>query len=232
MVYWFRKSATRWILTAALGIIAGVGFWWWTVPRTMPGAGSARGIEGVSTPGVAEPGSASETSGVVGNPVAVRYATAFQQGAWDEIVNMTCWMQQRLMRVQIESGSPVAREEARAELRKRVSNRYVEGNQLRPEGVEDQYVFVSDAMIELVGLDAGRPSLEQPTKDRTWMRVSYPSRRSALRDDKGIPIRSITVGVNVSTGDLVLKANVIGNLDIDRNSISYDWEKAGGSRKG
>jgi hypothetical protein len=56
------------------------------------------------------------------------------------------------------------------------------------------------------------------------MRVTYPSRRGALRDGKGIPIRSITVGVNVSTEGLALKANVIGNLDIDWESISYDWD--------
>jgi hypothetical protein len=160
---------------------------------------------------------------VAGNPAALRYAAAFQQDAWDDVVAVTCWMQQRLVRVQIETGSTAARDEARARLRERISDRRVEGNLLRPEGVEDQYVFVSGATVEPIGLDTGRAGLEQPTKDRTWMRVTYPSRRGALRDDKGIPIRSITIGVNVSTEGFALKANVIGNLDIDWESISYDW---------
>jgi hypothetical protein len=231
VVNWHRKNATRfswgvclkpprWILTAALGVIAGMGFWLWTAPsKSESGMGAAPAPDKAPIPDLNAPG----------NPMALRYAAAFQQGSWDEIVDMTCWMQQRLTRVQIETGSAAARQEARAALARRVCDRKVEGNRLRPEGIEDQYVFAGDAKIEPAGLDAGRPNLEQPTKDRTWIRVTYPLRRTALRDDKGIPIRSIVAGINVSTGDLVLKANVIGNLDIDRRSISYDWKTDGGS---
>ena len=218
MAEWYRKSATRWTLTAALGVFAGLGFWWWTLPPSGPVAGAAQTKSDASGRGTAP-----AEGSVAWNPAAVRYAAAFQQDAWDDIVTMTCWMQQRLVRVQIETGSTAARDEARARLRERISDRRVEGNLLRPEGVEDQYVFVSGATVEPIGFDPGRTGLEQPTKDRTWMRVTYPSRRGALRDDKGIPIRSITVGVDVSTEGLALKANVIGNLDIDWESISYDW---------
>ena len=238
---WHHKNATgfswgvslkpsRWILTAALGVMAGVGFWLWTAPsKSESGMGAAPRPEKAPMLTSNPASSVSESGPVAGNPVALRYAAAFQQGAWDEIVDMTCWMRQRLMRVQLETGSAAARQEAHAALVKRVSDRKVEGNRLRPEGIEDQYVFAGDAKIEPAGLDGGHPSLEQPTKDRTWIRVTYCSRRTALRDDKGIPIRSIIAGINVSTGDLVLKANVIGNLDIDRRSISYDWETAGGA---
>jgi hypothetical protein len=204
----------------------------WTAPPGAETNAAIAQVAGGASSGVAGRGSVPKTGGSAGNPTALRYATALQQGAWDEIVNMTCWMQQRLMRVQLETGSAAARQEAHAALVKRISDRKVEGNRLRREGIEDQYVFVNDAKIEPVGLDAGHPSLEQATKDRTWIRVTYPSRKKALRDDKGIPIHSVIAGVNVSASDLVLKANVIGNLDIDWKSISYDWELAEGSRTG
>ena len=229
MAEWYRKSGTRWVLTAALGVFAGVGFWWLTSPPSEPGAPVGRTKAEGAAANDAGSGPMPGQGGVSGNGAALRYATSFQQGAWDDIVNMTCWMQQRLLRVQIETGITAARDEARGRLRDRIGDRRVEGNQLRPEGVEDQYVFVNGATLEPIGLDPGRRGLEQPTKDRTWIRVTYPSRRGALRDDKGIPIRCVTVGVNVSSEGLVLKANVIGNLDIDWESISYDWEDRGDS---
>jgi hypothetical protein len=46
-----------------------------------------------------------------------------------------------------------------------------------------------------------------------------------LRNQSGIPIRALRVGVNVSTDDCVPKAGVTGNLDIDRKSISHEWDK-------
>jgi len=224
VVRWNRKNLPRWILAAALGVLAGVGFWRLIWPRgpEAPGAYATK----------AAPADGTQPATASGNAAALRYGAAFQQGAWDDIIGMTAWMQQRLLRVQIESGNATARDAARVKLRERVSDRRVEGNRLRAEGVEDQYVFVAGATLEPAGMDAGRPGLEAVTQDRTWIRVIYPSRTEALRDGKGIPIRSIVVGVNMSPEGSVLKANVAGNLDIDWESISYDWEKQSSSPGG
>ena len=207
---------------ACVGVLAGLALWWRVSSSSAPTASAEQAKAVIARSVQAEEKKAGAE--IVGNPVALRYATAFQQDAWDEIVDTTCWMQQRLTRVQIETGSTDARDEARVRLLERVSSRSVEGNQLRLEGIEDQYVFVRGAELAVVALDAGNQGLEQATKDRTWIRVTYPSRREALRDAKGIPIRSITIGVNVSPDGLVLKANIIGNLDVEWTSISYDWE--------
>lgn len=223
MVRWYRKKPARWVLAVGLGVLAGL-FFWRLIPSRGPEAPGAQAAH--ATP------AASGSAGVAGNAAALRYGAAFQQGAWDDIVGMTCWMQQRLLRVQIEAGETASRDAVRGQLRERVSDRRVEGNRLRAEGVEDQYVFAAGATLEPIGADAGRDNLESATRDRTWIRVTYPSRREALRDGKGIPIRSIVVGVNVSPEGLVLKANVVGNLDINWESISYDWDRQSGSPGG
>ena len=220
MARWYRKSLLLWTVAPALGVFAGLVFWWRIAP---PETEAPAAQAGKAAPGRSE---------AIGNAAALRYGAAFQQGAWDDIVAMTCWMQQRLQRVQIETGNAARREAVRAELRERVSDRRVEGNRLRAEGVEDQYVFAPGALLEPLQVDSGRRGLEAPTQERTWIRVTYPSRREALCDGKGIPIRSIVVGVNVSPEGAVLKANVIGNLDIDWQSISYDWERRSASSGG
>jgi hypothetical protein len=201
----------------------GVIFWWlqWA-PRSSPEVAAGR------MPAVLPNGVSGGREPITGNPAALYYARAYQQGAWDDIIAMTCWMQQRLLRVHVQSGNAAAREEERGRLRNRLREWRVEENRLRPEGVEDQYVFTRQAVLEPAGVDAGHLYLEQPAEDRTWIRVTYPTRDQALRNDTGSPIRSLRVGVNVSPDGFVLKANVIGNLDIDRESIWCDWDEAGG----
>jgi len=152
------------------------------------------------------------------NPVALEYAAAYQQGRWDDVIRLTCWMQDRLAQA-----GPQDRTAAATALRERSSDRPLEGNQLRKEGVEDRYVFAPGTTVEPIGMDQGRENLARPVKDRTWVRVSYAARASALRDEDGLPIRSLVVGINVSEDGLVLKANVVGNLDIDADSIQTYW---------
>ncbi len=198
-----RFNIRHWQRAALVAVVAGAAFWWWTRPE--PKAAPSRG------PVITRPA----------NPIAVEYARAFQNDAWDRIIQRTCWMQERLVHAQVEGGTPAARDTAMAQLRERLSDRRIEGNRLRPEGVEDQYVFTRDADIEPLGADEGGATLERATKDRTWFRVAYPSPATALRDEEGQPIHALTVGVSVSEDGLVLKAGVIGNLDIDPLTIDY-----------
>lgn len=160
--------------------------------------------------------------------VAWRYALAVRENNCAEVVRMTLWMNERLDRVRAAHGNSEELEEARKTLCRQITRRAVEGNQLTPEGVEDQYVFAPGVQLELVGTDEGAEGLKRPVAERSWIRVTYPNRRRALRDHEGQPIRSIEVGVNVSQDGYVLKAGFIGNLDVDRDSIQYSWPRPEG----
>ena len=154
--------------------------------------------------------------------VAWQYALACRDGNWVRVVGLTCWMQDRLAHVLKNDGPnavPLDRDRLVADL----GTRTVADNRLADEGVEDPYIFSPGAKIAYDSVDAGRESLDAPVARRTWLRVEYPVREKAPLDREGVPIRSLRVGINVSSEGFVLKGNVIGNLDIDWESIKYDW---------
>ncbi|MFO7977002.1 MAG: hypothetical protein R6V12_20515 [Candidatus Hydrogenedentota bacterium] len=159
---------------------------------------------------------------------ATRYARALQEGRADEVIRMTHWMQKRLQRVRLSCSAPADEEGARAELRRDILTRTLEGNRLRPEGVKDKYIFAPGAKLSVVGSDKGEHlcdgALSCPVKERTWLRVVYPNPVTALRDEMGRPIRSIVVGVNISDEGYVVKAGVLGNLEIRYDTISMVYD--------
>lgn len=161
---------------------------------------------------------------------ALVYAKAVRDGQSEIAVRLTAWMNDRIRRVALEQSDPSAVTSTRAELCRRIEDRRVEGNLLRPEGIEDPYVFPPGAEIEAVGRDAGRDDLSAPVAERVWLRVTYPRRETAPlapvndRFTTLKPVRQWTVGVNLDREDqVVLKASIIGNLEIDRESISFAW---------
>lgn len=160
---------------------------------------------------------------------ATRYARALQQGQTAKVIHMTHWMQERLKRVRLGSDMPEDLELAREELRRDILERTLEGNRLRAEGVEDKYIFAPGARIEKIGADRREnlrhDALALPVKRRTWLRVEYPNPGAALRDEAGRPIKSIVVGVDLSEEGYVLKAGVLGNVEINRDAISLDWDQ-------
>lgn len=156
---------------------------------------------------------------------AMQYAYAFQQGDWDYVIDHTLWMQERLRYERSRAEDPEHIQNVRLELSQSVSNRATAGNRLLASGVEDQYVFRPEAVLELAGCDEGRDDLEQPAPVRAWIRVTFPSESKALLDESGFPIRRLFAGVNLSGDGFVLKAGVEGNLEIDWDSIVY-WAKA------
>lgn len=155
---------------------------------------------------------------------AMAYAQAMQRNQGEEVVRMTLWIQDRLSRLRLNGADEAALQEESAKLARRTQDRRIEGNQLSSEGLEDRYIFAPGARLELLGVDAGRTDLAQPSKGRAWLRVTYPMKTTAPRGSRELPIRSIIVGVNVSKQGLVLKAGIVGNLEIDLDSISYEWE--------
>ena len=168
------------------------------------------------------------TANAAEREAALRYAQALKEGDWETVIDQTLWMRERLDYVRLEGGGEEAAAREREHLARRLAERSPEENQLRPEGVEDQFVFAPGAEIAVAGVDAGRDDLERPVAARTWLRVTYPRQAQALRDAQNLPIRALTAGVNVDEKGYVLKAGVVGNLEIDMDSISRDWIMAGG----
>ena len=165
--------------------------------------------------------------------LAMRYAKAVQSGDCEDVLRTTAWMVDRLRRVALELPDPAQVETVKQDLCGQIRNRSPEGNALRAEGIEDQYVFAPGARFEVANIDEGRDDLGSPVECRVWLRVTYPSRDKAplVQVEEGSsvmqPIREWNVGVNLSrTENVVLKAGVIGNLDIDFDSLAFDWPNA------
>lgn len=160
---------------------------------------------------------------------ALRYARALQDGFCEEVIRSTAWMADRMHRVAIESAGQEAIDGEWDTLCAKAMERPVEGNVIRPEGIEDQYLFAPGATFEVMGMDDGRDDLNRPVVRRVWLRVTFPRRQTAplAQPDDGpkmLAVRAVTVGVNLSRDDqLVVKAGVMGNLDIDMSSLSFDW---------
>ena len=159
---------------------------------------------------------------------ALAYAEALKRGDTEEVIGRTRWMQDRLKRVLLETGDSDAVEEARSKLADKLTDRRLEGNQLRPEGVEDQYVFPPDCALRLAGEGVGPEGLAGRAEAMVWIEVTYPTQERALLDESGAPIRSLLAGVALSAEGDVLKAGVVGNMQIDRDKIGYDWPVTGG----
>lgn len=158
----------------------------------------------------------------VESSVAWQYAMACQNGDWAKVVDLTHWMKDRLEFV-LETDGAGALPAEKDRLMDELGLRTVSDNRLLDEGVEDPYVFSPGCDISYDTVDTGRDDLDVPVARRTWLKVTYPAREKALLDKDGLPIRSLRVGINVSIDGHVLKGNVIGNLDIDWESIMYDW---------
>ena len=161
---------------------------------------------------------------------AMAFARALQSNDCDEVIRLTAWMSDRLRRVALESSDPAYVAKARKKLCEKILARPYEDNVLRKEGIEDQFVFAPGTQIEVVSKDEGRTDLRAPVAERVWIRVTYPRRETAplapvapeSPDMK--PVRQWIVGVNIARQDAqVLKAAVQGNLEIRRDSATFDW---------
>lgn len=215
------KRAKPYIVAILFGVSGGLVLWYWGAPSPeffLPKGQKARQGMGFDP--------ARDRSGDGGRE-ARRYASAIQSGRCDEVIAMTAWMQERLEYVRRTAADPNEEIRTREELCRKTQERRPEGNQLSLEGIEDVYVFLLDAEVEVVGVDEGRDDLEKPVEERTWLEVRYPSKFRALHDQSGYPIKSLVVGVNISADGYVLKAGFLGNLDIDFDSVSYRWETEG-----
>ena len=213
-----EKRFKRFIVTLVFGAAAGLGLGTLVKDIVAPSDGPA--VAGLAS---GQAGFGAQPEATLESDEAWRYVAAIQANNGAAVVARTLWMQDRLRRVLAEEGSQEAVAAERDKLGKRVTDRNFKSNHLRVSGVEDWYVFAPGATVEVVQKDSGAEGLAAPVASRTWFRVTYAERSAALCDTTGIPIRSLIAGVNISEKGLVLKAGIIGNLEIVRDSIQYDW---------
>ena len=172
--------------------------------------------------GAAAPGMRVDSGGFQPVVAAAKdYAELMRTGQYQQALLKVAWVEDRLARVRAERGDAAAENEALAGLVGELTRVDRSNAVLRSEGIEDQYIFPARAQIEVAGADAGRGGLERKTSGRAWLRVTYPEPGLAPRDEGGRAIRSLTVGLNLSDDQKVLKAEIIGNLEIDRFSIRF-----------
>lgn len=205
------------IAAILFGALGGLALWHWGVPNADQMKAKVRMAEraGLSTLPEGELGDAAS--------LASGYASAILEGRCGDVIAMTWWMEERLRHVRMTTSNAQDVEDAMEDLCARTIKRTPEGNRLGPEGIEEQYVFRPGASFQVIGADEGRDDLEKPVLHRTWIEVTYSTEVQALRDRSGNAIKSLIVGVNVSKDGYVLKAGVIGNLDIDLDSLLYKW---------
>ena len=155
------------------------------------------------------------------NGTAMRYVRALQDGNCDEAIALTLWMNDRIELSRLEHPEQVA--DVREELCGSLSDHRIEGNRLAEEGMEDQYILAPGSRVTLVKIDEGRNDLERPVSSRVWIGVTYSRKDRAPLDLGGLPIRSLLAGISTTHDSYVLKAAVVGNLEIDYESIGTDW---------
>lgn len=113
--------------------------------------------------------------------------------------------------------------EARRELCRQLTERRLESAQYGASGIEDRYVFMPGADVEVIAVEGGREDLSRDTEESVVFRVTYPAPERALRDEHGLPVRSLEARVWVSREGLVLKAGVLGDAEVDPDSFRYEW---------
>lgn len=215
----FVKTVAPYIAAIAFGAIGGFSLWYWGVPDAsdiLEKRDKARRAKALENLEIVEG---------EGNRAAIDYVRTLQSGQCESAIELTSWMQERLRNAKMAGASTDRLLEIRQDLCERLTTRTPEGNQLAQEGVEDQYIFNPTCTWKVVGLDDGREGLSERVNDRTWFEVAYSSKVHSLRDIRGAPIKSLVVGVNISERGHVLKAGVIGNVDIDLETLSYSWNE-------
>lgn len=153
---------------------------------------------------------------------AVQYALAVQEGHCERVMDMTQWIRERIAYVQTTQGNSGAVDEVRDAICAEMQDRPVEQSVLTREGIEDRFAFPPGASLRVVRRDSGRNDLDDAVGHRTWLEVVYPVERYAPRTEHGAFVRSMVVGVNVSPEGMVVKAGVVGNLDVDPASVRIE----------
>ncbi len=152
------------------------------------------------------------------------YVHAVQRRDCEQVIAMTAWMQDRLDYVRARASDAVAEEQAaREDLCQKIHRVPPDRSELSEGGVDDAALFTPLAEVELVSVDPGADDLEAPSAGRVWLRVRYPGPNDALRDASGRSIKTIRAGLTLSPEGRVIKAGIVGNVEIDTESEPVYW---------
>lgn len=143
--------------------------------------------------------------------LVMRYIMAYRSGNCSDIIAITQWAQDRLE----AKPDPATRENLCSELLRRSPD----DTQVDLLGIEDQYLIPNTVDVKIIGADPGRDDLALPVQERVWVQFSYSNKATAPRSPSGKSIKKIRAGLNVSETGTVLKGGVIGNWEIDIESI-------------
>lgn len=152
-----------------------------------------------------------------------RYVTAYQRHDCGELARTTLWIQDRLRNINSETEDTDVRADMSSVLCGQLFVWTDSNNQISIFGIDDQYLIPTTVTFRIEGADSGRTDLEEPVRERVWCQFTYSDPGMAPKSENGDPIHSLRAGVNVSMSGLVLKGSVIGNWELDNNSISLQW---------
>lgn len=153
---------------------------------------------------------------------ATEYVDAVIEGNCERVVQRTEWLQARKKSL-LDAGKPEAFAAEQARFCEGFFSRDAAGFAFAAEGIDDPYLFFPDVKYAVVGQDSGRPDLGVPVASRVWLEVSFPSPTRCLTDSDGRAISGLTVGLNLTPDGLIAKASVVGNAEIQWESLRYSW---------
>lgn len=200
----------------ALTALGGLAIWYWGAPSATFFAAQElnRAKKEAENAGNAPPislGQATQES------LVHRYITAYQSQNCAEITACTEWIQERLNPLGNDGITQfnAAQKKLCSELLSRKSGE----NQVEILGIRDIYLMPTTVTYKVMGADPGRQDLVLPVVERVWIAFEYPNQATAPQTPSGKTIRSLRAGINISTDNTILKGSIIGNWEIDRDSI-------------
>ncbi|GEM_PF-2848655 len=148
------------------------------------------------------------------------YVRAYQEGKWDEIVEQTQWIQERIKFISNNGDNKQEKIiNEKKEIIKKIQDRNINKNYLTKEGVDDQYIFLPEAKINIIGIDDKGPFIDKRIKETVFLNVEYTKPSKALRNEQQIPIKFLVCSLSVNSEGKIVKSSIIGNAKIEYSSI-------------
>lgn len=169
-----------------------------------------------------------ENESVLDNHPVRAYIKAYQEEKWEEIIEQTQWIQERLSYInKISNGEQQKIQEEKEKIIKNIKERDINKNFLTKEGVEDQYIFIPEAKVNIIGIDDKGPFIDKRIKEIVWINIEYPKPSKALRNENQIPIKSLVCALSINSDGKIIKSSIIGNAKIDYSSIKLWYSTKG-----
>ncbi len=161
-----------------------------------------------------------ESVNILENHPVMAYIKAYQEEKWDNVIEQTQWIQDRLSYInKVSNGDQQKIQKEKERIKNDIKERDINKNFLTKEGIEDRYIFIPEAKVTIVGIDDKGPFTDKRIKEMVWINIEYPKPSKALRNEKQIPIKSLVCALSVNSDGKIIKSSIIGNAKIDYSSI-------------